>query len=138
MKKYICLLCLVACIMACSSQPKPSESADSASAFDPPSAIEDPDVGVDLTTYLKSFAGVYVNGNGSSATITIRGINSISGGSEPLMLLDGQQFMSYSDLYGAINTTQIKRIEVLKNPNEIGIYGVRGANGVIKITTKKQ
>ncbi len=99
--------------------------------------LEDPLMSVDLTTYLKRFPGISVRGQGMTATITIRGVSSLNISNEPLMILDGMQFPSYEDLYSVINTASIKRIEVLKNPDEIGIYGVRGANGVIRITTKK-
>ncbi len=99
--------------------------------------IENPMLSIDLTTYLKRFPGVYVSGQGSYASIYIRGINSLIYSNEPLILVDGVQFNSYSELYGAIGTSSIKRIEVLKNPDETGIYGMRGANGVLKITTKK-
>ena len=93
---------------------------------------------IDLTTYLKRFAGIYVSGNGYNATISVRGVNSLSPSrSEPLVIIDGNQVASYSEAYSMVNSAMIKRIQVLKNPDEIGIYGVRGANGVIKITTKK-
>ena len=98
--------------------------------------VENPDISTDLTTQLKKFSGIRITGDGPSATIHIRGINSIVS-SEPLMILDGLEVSSYADLYGMVSRASIRRIEVLKTPDEIGIYGVRGANGVIRVTTKK-
>ncbi len=100
--------------------------------------VEDPSIAVDLTTYLKGFAGLYVSGQGPGASIYVRGINSMSGRNEPLMILDGLQIGSYADLHGMISSANIKRIEVLKNPEDLVIYGHRGANGVVKITSKKE
>jgi len=100
--------------------------------------LYDPRVEVDLTTHLRSFAGVMVRGDRGNAKISIRGIGSFSFSNEPLIILDNGPVGSYFTLYNSVNIASIKRIEVLKNPNDIAIYGVRGMNGVIKVTTKNQ
>jgi len=92
---------------------------------------------VDLTTRLKGYAGIRVLGNGPAAKIFARGVNSITGSNQPLFILDGNQVPDYPELYRMVNTSSIKRIEVLVRPEDIGIYGVRGANGVIKVTTQE-
>jgi len=83
-------------------------------------------------------AGVQViNGSGrpgTSSTIQIRGINSISAGSSPLVVIDGVQLPGY-DL-NSINSSDIASIEILKDASSAAIYGSRGANGVILVTTK--
>lgn len=83
-------------------------------------------------------AGVMVNsspGNPEqSPTLLIRGISSIYGGSDPLYVVDG---MPYDGPISMINPNDIESIKVLKDPNETTIYGFRGANGVVVITTKK-
>lgn len=69
----------------------------------------------------------------SSVTIRIRGINSINGGNDPLIVIDGLQL-------GKLNTldpNEVESIEVLKDASATSIYGARGANGVILVTTKK-
>jgi TonB-linked SusC/RagA family outer membrane protein len=71
---------------------------------------------------------------GSSSTIQIRGINSISAGSAPLVVVDGVQLPGY-DL-NSINSSDIESIEILKDASSASIYGSRGANGVILVTTK--
>ncbi|HEX6427947.1 MAG TPA: TonB-dependent receptor plug domain-containing protein, partial [Niastella sp.] len=71
---------------------------------------------------------------GSATSIRIRGTNSINSGNEPLYVIDG--FAGVGDL-ASINPGDIQSIEVLKDASATAIYGSRGANGVIIITTKK-
>jgi TonB-dependent SusC/RagA subfamily outer membrane receptor len=66
--------------------------------------------------------------------IRIRGLNSINGGNEPLVILDGLQ--GGTTLLRALNPNDIESIEILKDASATAIYGSRGANGVIMITTK--
>ena len=71
---------------------------------------------------------------GASMTIRIRGERSLSASNDPLIVLDGVPFMgSLSD----ISTNDIKTLDVLKDAASTAIYGSRGANGVIIITTYK-
>ena len=88
---------------------------------------------------------------GAASIIRVRGGNSITGGNEPLYVIDG--FIVYNDpaatRTGArtsdatldplsfLNPSDIESIEVLKDVSATAIYGTRGANGVIIITTKK-
>jgi len=71
---------------------------------------------------------------GSPTSIRIRGTNSINSGNEPLYVVDG--FAGVGNLT-SINPSDIQSIEVLKDASATAIYGSRGANGVILITTKK-
>lgn len=70
---------------------------------------------------------------GAGSTIRIRGGNSINGSNEPLYVIDG--IIGAGDL-NSINPADIQSIEVLKDASSTAIYGSRGANGVILITTK--
>ena len=71
---------------------------------------------------------------GASATIRIRGERSLSASNDPLIVLDGIPFMgSLSE----ISTNDIKSIDILKDAASTAIYGSRGANGVILISTYK-
>ena len=84
-------------------------------------------------------AGVQViSGNGrpgTSSSVQVRGINSVSAGSTPLIVIDGIPTPNY-DL-NLINSADIEAIDVLKDASSSAIYGSRGANGVILVTTKK-
>jgi len=83
-------------------------------------------------------AGVQVTGGigqpGSSANIRIRGIGSVNASSSPLYVVDGAP---YDGALNSINTNDIESISVLKDATSAALYGARGANGVIIITTKK-
>ncbi|WP_321334730.1 TonB-dependent receptor [uncultured Bacteroides sp.] len=70
---------------------------------------------------------------GSSATIRIRGIGSMSSSNAPLYVVDG---VPYDSDISAINPQDIESMTVLKDASANAIYGARGANGVILITTK--
>ncbi|TRZ41601.1 SusC/RagA family TonB-linked outer membrane protein [Robertkochia solimangrovi] len=71
---------------------------------------------------------------GSQGGIQIRGINSINANTSPFIVVDGTPF--YGTL-NDINTRDVKSIEVLKDASAVAIYGTRGSNGVILITTKR-
>ncbi len=72
---------------------------------------------------------------GSPADIVIRGNNSLTQDSSPLFIIDG--FPSESSMATAINAADIETIDILKDASATAIYGARGANGVVVITTKK-
>lgn len=82
-------------------------------------------------------AGVFVtsasNEPGGGTTIRIRGGNSITAGNEPLYVIDGV----IGAALNSIAPSDIESIEVLKDASSTAIYGTRGANGVILITSKK-
>lgn len=82
-------------------------------------------------------AGVMVQNTdgapGGNAIIRIRGGNSITGGNNALVVVDGIQGVNIS----TINPNDIESLEVLKDASATAIYGARGANGVILITTKR-
>jgi TonB-linked SusC/RagA family outer membrane protein len=70
---------------------------------------------------------------GQGATVRIRGLSSISSSNEPLYVVDGFPSTSGSD----INPNDIESMQILKDASATAIYGARGANGVIMITTKR-
>lgn len=72
---------------------------------------------------------------GSSASVAIRGINSISAGTTPLYIMDGIP-VGAGD-FNALNSSDIESVTVLKDAASTAIYGARAANGVIVITTKR-
>ncbi len=70
---------------------------------------------------------------GSSPTIRIRGFSSINAGNDPLIILDGAP---YSGDISNINPNDVESMTVLKDAASTALYGARGANGVIIITSK--
>ncbi|MEN7550979.1 TonB-dependent receptor [Rapidithrix thailandica] len=71
-------------------------------------------------------------GPGENPMVRVRGVGTILGGADPLYVVDG---IITNDIRN-INTSDIVSIDVLKDASSASIYGVRGANGVILITTK--
>ena len=69
----------------------------------------------------------------SSPTIRIRGISSITAGNDPLIIVDGAP---YSGDLGNLNPNDVESMTVLKDAASNALYGARGANGVVIITTK--
>lgn len=84
-------------------------------------------------------AGVSVTANsgqpGSNAVVRIRGNGSISGGNVPLYIMDGIE-ISAAD-FASINQGDFERVELLKDGVATAMYGSRGANGVIVISTRR-
>ncbi len=110
-----------------------------------------------ITNYLTGkVAGVQVSktgsGTGGSTNVVIRGKSSIAGSNQPLYVVDGVPIINYSnsaayrgvasadidygDGIGDINPQDVESMNVLKGPAATALYGSRGANGVILITTK--
>ena len=70
---------------------------------------------------------------GAKANVSVRGNRSLTASNQPLYIVDGIQYNNFEDL----NPNDIQSMEVLKDAASTAIYGSRGANGVILITTKK-
>lgn len=85
------------------------------------------------------FPGVSVTrtDNGGLAIRIRGGSNTFYGSNDPLILVDDTPVQPGTRGVVFLNPYDIEKIEVLKNPADIGVYGVRGANGVIRITTKR-
>ncbi len=116
---------------------KRSAFTGSASVLDA-SEIESVQVSNPVDALKGKVAGVQINSAsgapGSSPTVRIRGISSIRAGSAPLYVVDGTP---YSGDLNNISTQDIESMTVLKDAASNALYGARGANGVILITTKK-
>lgn len=91
-------------------------------------------------------AGVQVNTNsgrpGGRTTIRVRGFSSINSSNNPLYVVDGVMLpqnnqSQFSNAIDYINPNDIVSVEVLKDASSTAIYGARGANGVVLVTTKK-
>ena len=118
--------------------------------IDPASTRTIPEAGFDAQIQGKA-AGVQINSNigvpGSDLYIRVRGATSINASNSPLYVVDGV-FVNSKSLQGIaqdrstspmadINPADIQSIEILKDASAIAIYGSRGANGVVIVTTKK-
>ncbi len=124
--------------------------------------IEKQPVGNPLAALAGRMSGVLIGQNngvpGSTIQVQIRGQNSLSSGGIPLYVIDGVPFTNFNggspptdnlnafgtsgasggvSPFGMINPSDIERIDILKDADATAIYGSRGANGVVLITTKK-
>ena len=87
------------------------------------------------------------NMSGSAPVIRIRGLNSLSLGNAPIMIVDGVRFFSSSispgvggtneSFMNSLSPEEIEDIEIVKGPSAATLYGTDAANGVIVVTTKK-
>ncbi|WP_300600918.1 TonB-dependent receptor [Niabella sp.] len=91
-------------------------------------------------------SGVQVTQNsaapGGNISVRVRGANSINGSSEPLYVVDGIPLTNSGGIndissLSAINPNDIESVEILKDASSTAIYGARGSNGVMLITTKR-
>ncbi|MBQ8838005.1 MAG: SusC/RagA family TonB-linked outer membrane protein [Bacteroidales bacterium] len=103
-----------------------SEDISKVQSSDVTRALEGVVAGVQMTTSSGSLS--------SSPSIRIRGTSSISAGNAPLYVVDG---VPYSGDMNNLNSADIESMTVLKDAASNALYGARGANGVIMITTKK-
>jgi TonB-linked SusC/RagA family outer membrane protein len=90
--------------------------------------------------------GVYITQNtgapGGGVSVNIRGVNTINGTNEPLYVIDGVQIQGSTSITGTnplsnLNPSDVESLEILQGPNATAIYGSRGTNGVVLITTKR-
>jgi TonB-dependent SusC/RagA subfamily outer membrane receptor len=86
---------------------------------------------------LRTIPGVNVIWGARGFSVQIRGTNTLTAGSEPLYLIDGMPFVGTQNSALPVNTADIECVEVLKDVAHTGIFGVRGANGVVLITTRR-
>src|SRR5690606_4651416 len=96
--------------------------------------------GAPNTNVLQSLSGIAPGLNvgktyttGSEPQLQIRGQNTLSGGTSPLIVLDG---MVYRGSIGDINPSDVESVDILKDASSKAVYGAQAANGVIIITTK--
>jgi TonB-dependent starch-binding outer membrane protein SusC len=94
------------------------------------------DVGSALVGKIAGAQISLTNGSpGSPVNILLRGINSIQGGTNPMILLDGVQ-MAATGLE-SVDLNNVERVEVVQGPAAASMYGAQGANGVIQLFSKK-
>ena len=139
MKAYTFLLIFLAAFLAMSCATSDSATQTELRQVNTSSDVvnDDKDYFRDLGDFLRRVPGVNVAGTGNNQRVTIRGISSFNSGIEPLFVIDGQiAGTSYMEVNNRVNPRDIDHVRVLKGP-DAAIYGVRGGNGVVLITTKR-
>ena len=85
-------------------------------------------------------AGVFISNPTrvtDDASIKIRGCNTINGSTDPIFVADGMVMDNSFSGFNAVNLDDVESVEVLKDASATALYGSRGSNGVVVITTKK-
>jgi TonB-dependent starch-binding outer membrane protein SusC len=127
---------LVACAPATPREPAPAPAAGQAAVADAQQSPNEP-----IEKYLAARSAGVVIGRGSDGSPTVRirgGSSSMYGNNAPLYIVDGVPFSpSAEGGLSGINPYDIESIRVLKEASDLTMYGVRGANGVIVIKTKR-
>ena len=127
---------LTACAPAKTKEPAPATVSAQAPVADAQQAPNEP-----IEKYLAARSAGVVIGRGSDGSPTVRirgGSSSMYGNNAPLYIVDGVPFApSAEGGLSGINPYDIESIRVLKEASDLTMYGVRGANGVIVIKTKK-
>jgi TonB-linked SusC/RagA family outer membrane protein len=104
----------------------------------PKGMLEEKPVSNVLNAIQGSVAGVNIiqesTAPGGDVDFYIRGLNSISAKTKPLLVVDG---VPYDGNYNDLNMNDIESINILKDASSTAIYGTRGSNGVVMITTKR-
>ncbi len=104
----------------------------------PMNELKDMPVSNAATALQGKIAGVVVQQNngtpGSTPAIKVRGFGSISAGNTPLIVVDGN--IVDPNVFSLLNSNDIESIDVLKDASSAAIYGSKGSNGVILVTTK--
>jgi|GEM_PF-1221615 len=83
------------------------------------------------------FPGVQVFPSGGGVLVRVRNAGGFSSNGEPLFVLDGQPLAQGNGGVIDVNPNDIARIEVLRSPTDLAMFGSRGGNGVVRITTKR-
>ena len=132
----LALLLLSACAGTKEPRPEPAPATATVTAEQIQQAPGDP-----IEKLLMSRSpGVWVGRSADGGiAVRIRGGTSLMGNNEPLYIVDGSPFMpGPNGALTGINPYDIASIKVLKDPADLTMYGVRGANGVIIIKTKQK
>lgn len=106
-----------------------------------PNTLSQADYGTESAAHveqlLSRIPGVRVSSSANGFSVQIRGVNTLVGGSEPLYLIDGVPYVGDRTDVIPVNPADIECVEVLKDVGQTSIFGVRGANGVVLITTRR-
>jgi len=118
-----------------------ADNTSSISTVDPKEIADKPIPGIDNLLQGQA-AGVQItteNGRpGANAFIRIRGTGSVNAGQQPLLVVDGVQIPDNiaPEFYNTLNANDVANISILKDASAAALYGARGSNGVVVITTK--
>lgn len=134
---FLILSAVLFCMIVACKSSQPGYGSSASAKTDTSTKINNPDPAIDLADHLRTVPGLSVSGQGRYAKVEVRGMTSFAAGTQPLFVVDGSQITGGLDeVYSLVSVADIRNIRVLKNPADIGVYGLRGSNGVIEINLK--
>ena len=98
----------------------------------------DAESSVHVEDLLSRIPGVNVYRTVTGFSVQIRGVNTLTAGAEPLYVIDGMPYAGTRNGQIPVNAADIECVEVLKDVGHTSIFGSRGANGVVLITTRRR
>ena len=125
-------LVLACALTACGPVPQlaPRPTVSSTRDFAPPTArIED--------LLVARVPGIQVTGQGDDLSVRFRAPSTLLGSAEALVVIDGVPLPGGSRALALLAPADVQRIDVLKDPASTALYGTRGANGVLVVTTRR-
>jgi outer membrane cobalamin receptor len=122
-------------LIGCASS-KPGSSTSTDENYGGTSEVQVDNPSVTLADYLRRVPGVRVHGNGPSASVIIRGTESLTLSSAPLFVFNGVKTgRNFSRINSLVNMNEVTKIRVLKGIEASSSYGMEGGNGVVEILT---
>jgi TonB-dependent SusC/RagA subfamily outer membrane receptor len=139
----VCALLLSACATSSSTSQKNAydsdEQAKNVSEVGSVSSVDVKQNHLDLATYLRKIPGISVRGSGNDVSVFVRGTSSATQQQEPLYVINTSPVgNSYQQANNSVDVNDISNVTVLKDVASTNQYGMRGANGVIVIRTKRK
>jgi hypothetical protein len=89
-----------------------------------------------MADLLRQQPNLSVSGAGQGVRLQIRGKQTLGGASEPLMVVNGYRLGSGYEVVSHLNPSDVSRINIIRDPNELVAYGIGSANGVVEILLK--
>lgn len=133
----LAVVCLAACGRAIGRRPLPTAERPDGLAASADSSWQNQPVSQPEEILAGRFPGVTVLQSPAGIRLRIRGSTSLNGTNEPLFIVDGVPLPTGNGGLIGISARDIANIQVLKSAGELAEYGVRGANGVVKVTTRR-
>ncbi len=92
-----------------------------------------------LVDYLRRVPGLQIDQRNGAVSVMVRGATSVGGNNSPLYVVNNTALSNnYADAVSAVDVNDIRSVNVIKGAEGQQMYGMRGANGVIQILTKKK
>lgn len=122
--KFISFSFAILCMLACGSTNSTVAKASNSQMLD-------------LTSQLRRTGGIQVSGSGENATFKIQGADSINRRNQPIFVVDGVVYNSYSTVFQMVDYTNFEKAKIIRSAQAIAFYGIRADGGAVEITTKK-